>query len=337
MGANMQDLDRRIRSVSNTRKITKAMEMVAAAKLRRAQLRIEKLRPFADAMLELTVTVANGIQAGLPIPLLEEREIKTACIVMFTGDRGLAGALNANVLRRSLQLKEEYESAGAEVRFVGVGKKGVSSLQFRKLPVDNAYRGITDWPQFRDAEAIGQNVITEFANGTYDKVIMVYNHFESAVTQHVVVQDMLPLSDELLVAELSRLAEATHQLGEHKNHRKDLTDTSGAKVDLTDVHIRKRDEEGTVEKQGHRADWMFEPDAESLLNRLLPTYVEQAVFRALLESTASEHGARMSAMRNASENAVEIIDNLTLQRNRARQAEITQEILEVVAGAEALG
>lgn len=307
--ATLQDLNRRIKSVKNTRKITKAMEMVAAAKLRRAQQRIETLRPFADALIELTVRVSKGQQSSASHPLLMEREVENVCIVMFTGDRGLAGALNTNVLRRSLELHKEWSDRGANVRWIGVGKKGVSSLQFRKLTVDHAYRGITDSPTFRDAETIGQALIEEFSGSTYDKVLLVYNSFESAVSQRVITQDLLPLTDDLLLQAL-------------KGFRPDGVE-----------RVLEPEAEHTSK---HQPDWFMEPDRETLLDRLLPTYVEQTVYRALLESTASEHGARMSAMRNASENAGDVIDQLTLQSNRARQAAITQEILEVVAGADAL-
>lgn len=310
--ATLQDLDRRIKSVKNTRKITKAMEMVAAAKLRRAQLRIETLRPFADALIELTVLVTRGMQAPSDHALLAERDVENICIVMFTGDRGLAGALNANVLRQSLQLSKEWSSTGANVRWIGVGKKGVSSLQFRNLEVDHAYRGITDSPKYRDAEDIATSLIHAFRESTYDKVVLVYNHFESAMTQRVIVQDLLPMTDELLVQAVSGFAEQPDDEG---------TPAGAADSDRTSKY---------------RPDWIFEPDSAALLDRLLPTYVEQATYRALLESTASEHGSRMTAMRNASENAGEVIEKITLQRNRARQAAITQEILEIVAGADAL-
>ncbi len=311
--ATIQDLERRIGSVTNTRKITKAMEMVAAAKLRRAQMRIERLRPFADALIELAVRVSKGIQNAPNHPLLQEREVDSVCIVMCTGDRGLAGALNANVLRRSLALCNEWKQKNAEVHWVAVGKKGATSLAFRGFDLDRAYRGITDWPEFRNAEEIASGVIESFNKADYDKVIIVYNSFESAVTQKVIVQDLLPMTDELL-----RLA---------------LT-SAGITVDpkATDAEPGA----ATDDKPKYESDWFFEPDTDVLLDRLLPTYVEQTVFRALLESTASEHGARMTAMRNASENAGELIDDLTLVKNRARQAAITQEILEVVGGAEAL-
>jgi F-type H+-transporting ATPase subunit gamma len=296
--ANTQELNRRIGATTNTRKITRAMEMVAAAKLRRAQERIQVLRPFAEAIVELTARVAVGVGNAANHPLLERREVKTAAIVLYTGDRGLAGALNANVLRRALLLRTEWAAEGIDVRFITVGRKGGAALTFRTIAIDSSYEGITDSPKFRDAEAIGQRVIEQFCSGAYDKVVLVYNHFDSAISQTVVAQDLLPLTDELL---------ATAIAGTHE---------SSAGVD---------------------PDWEFEPSEDALLDRLLPTYVEQTAFRALLESTASEHGARMTAMRNATENAGEILDALTLERNRIRQAAITQEILEIVAGADALG
>lgn len=295
--ASPQDLQRRITSVGNTRKITRAMEMVAAAKLRRAQERIETLRPFADAIVELTARVAVGASGAANHPLLATREASRVCIVMYTGDRGLAGALNANVLRRSLELRDTWQGQGAEVRFIGVGRKGAGALAFRSISLDSTWTGITDSPKYRDAEEIAAGVIERFRASEYDRVLLVYNHYDSAISQTVVVQDLLPLTDELLVA-------AVH--GHHEA------------------------------SEGVTPDWEFEPSEEALLDRLLPTYVEQSCYRALLESTASEHGARMTAMRNATENAGEILDELTLQRNRARQAAITQEILEIVGGASAL-
>ncbi len=297
--ANTQDLNRRIGSVTNTRKITRAMEMVAAAKLRRAQDRIQTLRPFADALVELTARVAVGARNAVSHPLLERREVQTAAIVMFTGDRGLAGALNANILKRALALKAEWEAQGIDVAFVPVGRRGTGSLRFRGIDsaLGEAFEGITDSPRFRDAERIAGRLLDAFRSGSFDRVVLVYNHFDSAISQTVLTQDLLPLTDELLQSAVD---------GDHP---------ASAGVD---------------------PDWEFEPSEEGLLDRLLPTYVEQTCYRALLESTASEHGARMTAMRNATDNAGEILDALTLERNRVRQAAITQEILEIVGGADAL-
>ena len=294
--ASTQDYKRRIRSVKNTRKITRAMELVAAAKLRRAQTRIESMRPYADTMHELIAGVGRAASSVRSLPLLQQREtVETVLLVPLTGDRGLAGAFNAQVLRRSFALERQLQAEGKRVRWVAVGKKGRSTLTFRGRAQDGAYSGFTDQPSYADAQAIAHRVSELFVEGEVDRVVLVYNTFVSALTQTVTDRDILPISADVLE---------------------------------TDEEERRDD--------ALRGDFIFEPEPEEILQRLLPVYVETQVYRALLESTASEQGARMTAMRNASKNAGELIDRLTLQMNRARQAEITQEILEVVAGAEAL-
>jgi F-type H+-transporting ATPase subunit gamma len=296
--ATVQDIRRRIRSVANTRKITRAMELVAAAKLRKAQARIEAMRPFADRMLELMSGVARAStstrQGGLP--LLQQREQERAvALVPISGDRGLAGAFNSQVLRRSLALERQLRAEGKQVRWVGVGRKGVGSLRFRRFDLAGEFSGFTDQPRYADAQAIAHRVAELYTAEEVDRVTIVYNAFQSALVQRVTVRDVLPLSEDLLE---------------------------------TDEDERERD---TL-----HGDFIYEPEPEEILARLLPVYLETEIYRALLESAASEHGARMTAMRNASKNAGELIDSLTLAMNRARQAEITQEILEVVAGADAL-
>jgi F-type H+-transporting ATPase subunit gamma len=294
--ASTQDYKRRIRSVKNTRKITRAMELVAAAKLRRAQTRIESMRPYADTMHELIAGVGRAASSVRSLPLLQQRDsVQTVLLVPLTGDRGLAGAFNAQVLRRSFALERELLAEGKRVRWVAVGKKGRSTLAFRGREQDGAYSGFTDQPAYSDAQAIAHRVSNLYVEGEVDRVVLVYNNFVSALTQTVTDRDILPISADVLE---------------------------------TDEEERRDD--------ALRGDFIFEPEPEEILQRLLPVYVETQVYRALLESTASEQGARMTAMRNASKNAGELIDRLTLQMNRARQAEITQEILEVVAGAEAL-
>lgn len=292
--ANLQDLNRRISSVGNMRKITRAMEMVAAAKLRRAQDRIQTLRPFAQALVELTARVGSG--SHVVHPLLAEREPRKVCLVMYTGDRGLAGAVNANILRHALEFRAEWQTRGAEVSFITVGRKGAAALKFRGIDIDASFTNIIESPAYHDAETIASHVIAQFSNETFDHVVMVYNHFDSAISQSVKTQQLLPLTDAALVGAL----------------------------------------DAPREGEGHDADWEYEPSEEGLLDRLLPTYVEQSCYRALLESSASFYGAQMTAMRNASDNAGELFDDLTLIRNRARQAAITQEILEIVGGASAL-
>ena len=294
--ATVQDIRRRIRSVANTRKITRAMELVAAAKLRKAQARIEAMRPFADRMLELMAGTARASTSVRGLPLLQQREQERAvALVPLTGDRGLAGAFNSQVLRRSLALERELRAEGKQVRWLGVGRKGVGSLRFRRFDLAGEFTGFTDQPAYADAQAIAHRLAELYTNEDVDRVTIVYNAFESALVQRVTVRDVLPLSEELLE-----------------------TDEAEREQDL--LH----------------GDFIFEPEPEEILARLLPVYLETEIYRALLESAASEHGARMTAMRNASKNAEELIDDLTLRMNRARQAEITQEILEVVTGADAL-
>ncbi|TML19746.1 MAG: ATP synthase F1 subunit gamma [Actinobacteria bacterium] len=293
--ASVQDLKRRIRSIRNTRKITRAMELVAAAKLRRAEQRIRALRPYAETMNELISGVGRAA-SSVRLPLLEQREeVAAVALVPLTGDRGLAGAFNAQIMRRAFALERSLQAEGKTVRWVAVGKKGRSTLTFRRRELAGSYLGFTDRPAYADAQAVAHRVAELFTSGEVDRVVLVYNTYVSALTQRVTEQEILPISAELLT---------------------------------TDEEERRDD--------ALRGDFIFEPEPEEILERLLPVYLETQIYRALLESTASEQGARMTAMRSASKNAGELIDTLTLQMNRARQAEITQEILEVVAGAEAL-
>jgi F-type H+-transporting ATPase subunit gamma len=294
--ASVQDLKRRVRSVRNTRKITKAMELVASARLRRAQSRIEAMRPYAETMLELIAGVGRAAASVRGLPLLQQREqVDSVALVALTGDRGLAGPFNAQILRRAFALERELRGEGKNVRFVAIGKKGRSTLAFRRYEVAREFVGFTDRPAYADAQTIAHAVAELYTNGDVDRVVLVYNAFVSPLVQRVTEQEILPISPDIL-------------------------ETS---------EEERRDD-------ALRGDFIFEPEPEEILARLLPVYLETQVYRALLESAASEQGARMTAMRNASKNAGELIDSLTLQMNRARQAEITQEILEVVAGAEAL-
>jgi F-type H+-transporting ATPase subunit gamma len=293
--ATLQDIRRRIRSVGNTRKITRALELVAASKLRRAQARIEDMRPYADRMLELMSGTARASSSVRGLPLLQQREVRTVAVVTMMGDRGLSGPFNSQVLRRALALNRQLRGEGKQVRWVGVGRRGVGSLRFRRLDLSGEFTGFTDDPRYADAQAIAHKVIELYTNEEVDRVVVIYNRFESALTQTVTEQELLPLSEALLE---------------------------------TDEEERRQD--------ALQGDFIFEPEPEEILERLLPVYVETELYRALLESAASKHGAQMTAMRNASKNAGELIDSLTLAMNRARQAEITQEILEVVAGADAL-
>jgi F-type H+-transporting ATPase subunit gamma len=291
--AAVHDIKRRIRSVQNTRKITKAFELVAAARLRRAQARIEAMRPYADRMMELMIGTARASTSVRGLPLLQRREVRTAAVLALTGDRGLAGAFNSQILRQVFAAERRLRSEGVEGRWLVSGRKGASSLRFRRYDVDQAWIGFSDRPGYRDAQAIAHRICELYSEGEVDSVILVYNQFVSPLVQRVVEQEILPIPESLFEA-------------------------------------------GDDRDQALTGDFIYEPEAEEILERLLPVYVETELFRALLESAASEQGARMTAMRNASKNAGELIDSLTLAMNRARQAEITQEILEVVAGADAL-
>jgi F-type H+-transporting ATPase subunit gamma len=293
--ATVQDLKRRIRSIRNTRKITKAMELVASARLRRAQARIEAMRPYADRMTELMIGTARASTSLQGLALLQRREVQKAAIVPLTGDRGLAGAFNAQVLRHAFALERQLAGEGVETRWLVAGKKGRSTLTFRRYEIEHSWIGFSDRPSYHDAQAIARRAAEFYESGEVDRVVIVYNHFVSPLVQQVVEQDLLPIPEQVLEA------------GEEEEQRAALL-----------------------------GDFIYEPEPEQILERLLPVYVETELYRALLESAASEQGARMTAMRNASKNAGELIDSLTLAMNRARQAEITQEILEVVAGADAL-
>jgi F-type H+-transporting ATPase subunit gamma len=305
--ATRKEVKNRIASVKNINKITRAMEMVAAARLRRAEQRIEQLRPYAQGMRKLTRRAAEQA-GGIPrVPVLEEREEERRVgIVLVTGDRGLAGAFNTNIIRDGFRLRGEIREQGKEAAFSAVGRKGVSALTFRKEDPRTSYTGFTDRPGFANAREIGEELTSSYVDGELDRVELVYNRYVSPLTQHVWRQTLLPLQQ---------------------------ADVIGAGVEEEEEEA----EQTEIEKAHSRSTWEYEPEAEELLAQLIPEYVNISVYRALLESAASELGARMTAMRSAAENAETMMDDLTLEMNRVRQAEITQEILEVVAGAEALG
>ena len=307
--ASQKDVKNRIGSVKNIAKITRAMEMVAAARLRRAEQRIEALRPYARAVRRMTRRTVEAAENIPNLPLLEEREdAKKVGLLLITGDRGLAGAFNSQILRAGNRRAAELEGEGKEVVWYASGRRGVSSLQFRGREVSGAWQGFTDRPAFSDARDIASEVATQYIDGGVDRVELIFNHYVSPLTQTVRTDVLLPLQD---MAQL--VAEAESEEAE------------------SDDEVDPSEESGDI-----RGEWLYEPEPEEILARLIPDFIEITIFRALLESTASEHGARMTAMRNAQENATDMIEDLTLEMNRVRQAEITQEIMEVVAGAESL-
>ena len=296
--ASLQDIRRRIASVRNTRKITKALELVAGARLRRAQTRIEEMRPYADRMQELMVGTARAAASFRNLPLMQRREVKRIGVVVFSGDRGLAGPFNGQVLRRAFELERSERGEGREIVWTVVGRKGGSTLRFRRYDVAAHWEGFVDKPTYHDAQAVAHRLAEMYTEQEVDRVLVVYNRYVSPLVQRVTVTDLLPIPEHVL---------------------------EGAGEDEQDA-----------KQQALRGDFIYEPEPEEILERLLPVYLETEIYRALLESAASFLAAQMTAMRNASKNANELIDRYTLQMNRARQAEITQEILEVVAGADAL-
>ncbi|MEA2348255.1 MAG: F-type H+-transporting ATPase subunit gamma [Thermoleophilaceae bacterium] len=305
--ATQKETRDRIASIKNIQKITRAMEMVAAARLRRAEQRIEHMRPYARALRRLTARVVDNVENIPNMPLLEDREnVEKVAILIVTGDRGLAGAFNSQIIRAANRRYRELTSEGKEVVWYAVGKRGVGSLNFRGYEVVGAYEGFTDRPAFTDARKIGEDLAAAYIDKKVDRVETFHNHYISPLTQETRHETLLPLQ------EMAKLME-----------------------EITEEGPDDGSDEGSAIDQS-RSLWTFEPEPEEILQRLIPDYIEISLYRRLLESTASEHGARMTAMRSASENAGELISNYTLEMNRQRQAEITQEIMEVVAGAEGL-
>src|SRR5436305_2200638 len=305
--ASQKDIKSRISSVKNIRKITRAMEMVAAARLRRAEQRIEELRPYAEAIRKMTRRAVEAAESIPSLPILEEHDsVNRVGLLLVTGDRGLAGAFNSQIIRAGNRRRQELEPEGKKLAWYASGRRGVSSIEFRGFSLAGGYTGFTDRPAYADARSIADDLIAAYVDGKLDRVEMFYNGYISPLTQEVRHETLLPLQEADVLGD-----------------------------DDEDEDDEGSDDDSEAADQS-RSLWIYEPDPEEILKRLAPDYVEISIYRALLESTASEHGARMTAMRNASENAAELIDDLTLEANRQRQAEITQEIMEVVAGAEGL-
>jgi len=304
MATSQRDVRNRIDSVKNIQKITRAMEMVAAARLRRAEQRIEQLRPYASAIRRMTRQAAEaaGDLPRLPI-LAEHDQVNSVGLLLVAGDRGLAGAFNSNIVRRGVAAGREHEAEGRKTLYFASGRRPASSLTFRGLQVADSFIGFTDRPAYSDARSIAERLMAAYVDGEVDRVEILYNGYISAISQVVRRETLLPLQQASILED-----------GDDDGDGDNDSSADGEKRALVE----------------------YEPDPEEILARLVPDYVEISIYRALLESTASEHGARMTAMRNASDNARGLIDDLTLEMNRARQAEITQEIMEVVAGAEGL-
>lgn len=306
--ASQRDTANRISSVKNIQKITSAMQAVAAARLRKAEQRIQALRPYADTLSKMTRQAAEAAGNVPQLPILQQREeVQKVGLVLIAGDRGLAGSFNSQIIRRGLQrYRELTDDEGKDVTLYAVGRRIDSSLRFRELEVKESFTGFTDRPTFADARQIAEALMADYIEGRIDTVKIVYNSYISPLSQVVTSQRLLPLQQaELLEGGLDETGEAP------------VEEAAGDEPAIAQL-------------------WSYEPAPETLLERLIPDFVEVTIYRALLESAASEMGAKMTAMQSASDNASEMIKNLTLEMNRQRQAAITQEILEVVGGAEGL-
>lgn len=306
--ASQRDTANRIGSVKNIQKITSAMQAVAAARLRRAEQRIQALRPYADTLTTMTRQAAEAAGSVPNLPVLNKHESEdTIGLVLIAGDRGLAGSFNSQIIRRGVQRYEELVEEGKNVTLYAVGRRIDGSLRFRGLDVKSAHTGFTDRPAYADARDIAEELVADYVDGKIDAVNIIYNSYVSPLSQVVTSQRVLPMQEaEILeggLGETSDRGEADPSIEDH--------------------------DDGNVDPL-----WEYEPSPEHLLERLIPDFVEITIFRALLESAASEMGAKMTAMQSASDNASEMIKSLTLEMNRQRQAAITQEILEVVGGAE---
>ncbi len=291
---SLKDIRKRIATVKNTRKITSAMKMVAAAKLRRAQEAAEASRPYAVKMAQVIASLSSRVEADSH-PLLEQRELRDkSLVIVISSNRGLCGGYNSNLLRTVRRYVRDREAGGQEIHLCCLGRKARQAFKGDEFKTWGNYDGIIGDITFANAKQVAQDAIQAFVDGEFDEVHLAYNEFISAIQYNQVVQPLLPLTVEDLEA--------------------------GEELDAL---------EGGSE-------YIFEPDEESLLAKLLPSHIEVQVLSALLEAEAAEHGARMTAMDSATNNASDMIDSLTLQYNRARQAYITRELVEIVSGAEAL-
>lgn len=285
LGASLRDIKARINTTKKTSQITKAMEMVSASKLNRAEHNARSFTPYMEKIQEVVASVALGSNDASH-PMLVKRPVKKTGYLVITSDRGLAGAYNSNVLRTVFQTIQERHRSTEEYAIIAIGRVGLNFFKRRNIPVALHITGLPDQPAFADIKEIANKTVNMFADGTFDELYMFYNHFVSAIQQDVTEKKLLPLTD--LASD------------------KKLT------------------------------TYEFEPSQEEILEVLLPQYAESLIYGALLDAKASEHAARMTAMKNATDNAKELIRTLTLSYNRARQAAITQEITEIVAGANAL-
>lgn len=286
--ASLRDIQMRITSTKKTRQITKAMEMVSAAKLSRAQQRARQFIPYTSKIRDVVASIAQS-NSGATHPMLEARPVKKTGYIVITSDRGLAGAYNSNLIRELLDKIQARHKSKDEYGLIVMGRVGRDLFKSRNLPIIQEITGLSDSPTFSDIKTLARTSVEMFTDGIYDELYIWYNHFINPITQQVTEEKVLP-----------------------------LTDLAG-------------------EKGGTTATYEYEPSEEAILEQLLPQYAESIIYGALLDAKAAEFGARMTAMGSATDNATELIDQLSLAYNRARQAAITQEITEIVSGASALG
>ncbi|HKU44760.1 MAG TPA: ATP synthase F1 subunit gamma [Polyangiales bacterium] len=287
---NLKAIRKRIATVKNTRKITRAMKLVAAARLRKAQENITRMRPYALQTMDMIASLAARAGDDEELhPLLARREPKRVLFVVLTSDRGLAGAFNSGVSKAAHRAYTEIRSANTTVELAMIGRKGADYFKRRNIPINKSFHNMWEQLSYRKAEEIGDYIVEEYTTKGLDAAYLCYNEFKSAITQKVVVEKILPIEPVK-----------------------------------------------TATNEDNAVDYIYEPDQRTILNTILPLYVNVEIYRALLESVASEHGARMTAMDNATNNAADMIKRLTLQANRARQAAITTELMEIIGGAEAL-
>jgi F-type H+-transporting ATPase subunit gamma len=313
--ANLKLIRDRIQSVKNTKKITEAMRLVAAAKVRRAQEQVTATRPFADTLAQVLYNLQGRLRfEDIDLPLFEKREVTCVGLLVITGDRGLCGGYNSTVIRRTEQRIKELKAEGVNYKLVTVGRKATQYFERRQAPIDKSYVGLEQIPSSAEASKIADELLSLFLSESVDRVELIYTKFVSLISSKPVIQTLLPLTTQGLEVQDDEIFRLTTRGGDFQVER----------------------EKVTTPVASFPQDMIFEQDPVQILDALLPLYLNNQLLRALQESAASELAARMTAMNNASENASELVGSLTLEYNKARQAAITQELLEVVAGANAL-
>ncbi len=313
--ANLKAIRDRIGSVKNTQKITEAMRLVAAARVRRAQQQVIATRPFADRLAQVLYNLQGRLRfEDADLPLLRKRQVRSVGLLVVSGDRGLCGAYNTNVIRRAEARANELKAEGLDYKYILVGRKANQYFQRRNQPIDATYTGLEQIPTAAEASRIADELLSLFLSESVDRIELVYTKFVSLVSSRPVVQTLLPLDAQGLETADDEVFRLTTKGGEFEVERQKVSTPT----------------------RSFPRDMLFEQDPVQILDALLPLYLNNQLLRALQESAASELAARMTAMNNASDNASELIGTLTLSYNKARQAAITQEILEVVGGAQAL-